>query len=112
MIGYQTKKGKFKAVYCHSDGYPSYTGKTLQAHYNSRAMAKALVKGGNFRFLENDIAKISRFADDTDAPQKFNSREEMHTQSFAYVWDDVMGWLCTDIDDEDKFKPLEEFMGV
>ncbi len=36
FIGVLCKEGIIKFVYCHSDGYPSYLGKMLLEHYDTR----------------------------------------------------------------------------
>lgn len=44
--------GKIHSVYCHSDGYPSYNGKMLKAHYNTEEKANELVNLGDLSFVE------------------------------------------------------------
>lgn len=61
-----------KAIYCHSDGYLSYVGKVLLAHYDS-AKANHLVAMGDMSMLGKEIGeKID-----------FNSRMEYDTDNVA-----------------------------
>ena len=55
FIGYQTKTGKLKVVYCHSDGYPSWNGKMLLKNYNSLDKIKAIVELGDLSWLGASI---------------------------------------------------------
>ena len=54
---------KIKAIYCHSDGYLSYVGKVLLAHYNSDQSPKAnhLVAMGDMSMLGKEIGEKIEF---------------------------------------------------
>ena len=57
MIWVREDQGKYRGVYCHSDGYPSHVGAMLLVHYNSEERAKALVALGGISFLEMALSK-------------------------------------------------------
>jgi len=59
-IGIQTPQG-IKHIYCHWDGYPSYVGKILLEHYNSPALAAALIEQGNMSALRPLIGEKHDF---------------------------------------------------
>ena len=49
-----------KAIYCHSDGYPSYMGELLKKSYNNKKKVEAILAEGDCSFLAGTIAE-SRF---------------------------------------------------
>lgn len=53
---------RFKAIYVHSDGYPSYVGKVLLENYNS-AKANELVSMGDCSMLGKEIGVKINFND-------------------------------------------------
>ena len=46
-IGIQLKDNSVLSVYHHWDGYPSWLGRILTTHYNSRELASELIDGGD-----------------------------------------------------------------
>lgn len=50
-IGIEGEDGRVRSVYCHSDGYLSYNGAQLLAHYNDAERALALINEGDLSFL-------------------------------------------------------------
>ena len=46
-IGLELKNGNILSVYHHWDGYPSWLGRILTTHYNTRAKAAELIDGGD-----------------------------------------------------------------
>ena len=46
-IGIQLKDNSVLSVYHHWDGYPSWLGRILNTHYNSRELASELIDGGD-----------------------------------------------------------------
>lgn len=55
-IGIQKADGNVLFVYHHSDSYPSYLGRMLLDHYNSREKAEALVALGDLSFVDKRLA--------------------------------------------------------
>jgi len=51
-----------KSVYCHYDGYLSYTGEILQKHYDSVA-ANALVARGDNSGVKETLAEMNFYTD-------------------------------------------------
>jgi hypothetical protein len=49
-----------KAIYCHSDGYPSYMGELLKNNYASADKVEAILAEGDVSFLAETI-EASRF---------------------------------------------------
>jgi len=54
-IGYKTSEGKVRAKYSHYDGYPAYTGKMLEEHYQEARKIAQMVELGDQSFLEKEI---------------------------------------------------------
>ena len=46
-IGLELKNGNILSVYHHWDGYPSWLGRILTTHYNTRAKVAELIDGGD-----------------------------------------------------------------
>ena len=68
-IGYKTAEGKVRAKYSHYDGYPAYTGKMLQEHYQEARKIAQMVELGDQSFLEKEIFP-------TDKTHSFNTPQE------------------------------------
>ena len=51
-----------KSVYCHYDGYLDYTGRILQAHYDSTA-ANALVARGDNSGIKETLEEMNFYSD-------------------------------------------------
>ncbi len=56
-IAIKISDSEFKSVYCHNDGYPSWVGKTLLNHYNTKELALALIALGDLSSLHESIEK-------------------------------------------------------
>lgn len=48
--------GKYKGIYCHSDGYVSGVGATLLAHYTNQAKVEQLISLGDLSRLGAEVA--------------------------------------------------------
>lgn len=55
QIAIVNKGDTVSSIYLHFDGYPSYTLKMLQEHYNSFELAKELISHGNLSVLKSKI---------------------------------------------------------
>ena len=51
-----------KSVYCHYDGYLDYTGRILQAHYDSTAANELIARGDNSGVKET-LAEMNFYSD-------------------------------------------------
>ncbi|NRP28789.1 MULTISPECIES: hypothetical protein [unclassified Aliiroseovarius] len=58
--------GKIKSVYCHSDGAPSYTGKTLLKNYNNKLDVECLLEMGDMSSLAHNIESSHFYGRDED----------------------------------------------
>lgn len=69
----EQEDGKFKGVYCHSDGYLTYNGAILLDYYNSKEKAEEILALGDLSILKQklhpDPNKVHSF--DFDKRQPF-----------------------------------------
>ncbi len=70
--------GKYKTIYCHSDGYLTYNGAMLLDHYNSREKVEELLKLGDISCLNINIYPDPRF------PHSFDYNERQDNVVVAY----------------------------
>lgn len=55
-IGIINPDGTIRSVYCHSDGYPSYNGRILLAHYKTARKINKLIDLGDLSSLDKLVA--------------------------------------------------------
>jgi hypothetical protein len=63
FIGKALPNGNITGIYCHSDGYPGYTGLRLEAHYTDSAKIDALLALGDISILGDEIGEKHNFDD-------------------------------------------------
>ncbi len=109
--------GTWARVYCHWDGYLEHNGKTLAEHYNSQALAEALVEHGDMSSLYEKCDKPDGHSydnpikDHTVYYHRDRGEPWEHTQprigeslaavwppsdtwtEFTYVWDGKAWWV-------------------
>lgn len=77
----------YESVYCHWDGYPEWTGKKLEEHYNSQEMADKLMSLGDISSINDNIEAAEGVEHTFDNPAEnvtiFYGRDrgEQNTQS-------------------------------
>ena len=85
---------KVRAVYCHHDGYPSWNGKILLSHINSRELAEKLVAGGDMSGLSR-LGEAQYYNDGSDSVvisrnELLNFARTSCGAEYVYLFDD--GW--------------------
>lgn len=55
VICKETLNKTYVGIYCHSDGYPQWVGKTLLDHYSDRDRVEKLLHLGDLSCLEEKI---------------------------------------------------------
>jgi len=70
--------GRYEGVYCHSDGYPAWTGAILQVHYTDPDKVAELLALGNLSILG------PRVSPDPDRPHGFGWDERQKGVTVAY----------------------------
>ena len=58
-IGIENKDGTITSIYCHYDGYPSYTGKILKENYSDEKILRELISYGDTSVIEPTL-KLSK----------------------------------------------------
>lgn len=88
----------FKSIYCHFDGYPEYTGSTLEKFYNSKERANELIKLGGISCLLPDIEETRNNSYHVTNEEELNIKVHkslrdlieffiQSDQDFLYLWD-------------------------
>ena len=119
-IGIQLKDNSVLSVYHHWDGYPSWLGRILNTHYNSRELASELIDGGDMSCAwtnERWNKDLNEFGGATsnkegteygpqyysqrgeDCPPRYDqTREEFLSdgEEFSYIFTSA-GWVCYDM---------------
>lgn len=91
MIGICDTQGKVRAIYCHCDGYPSYNGRILIEHYNTRDRVEKLIALGNISSLAEKL--------EPDPEKPRNSQKVV----FAYARDNGEDLEIAEFDSVRKF---------
>jgi len=74
-IGLELKNGNILSVYHHWDSYPSWLGRILTTHYNTRAKVAELIDGGDMSSCWTD-SRWDDSADGTYGPEYYTQRGE------------------------------------
>ena len=84
-IGIELKDGSILSAYHHWDGYPSWLGRVLTTHYNSREKAAELIDGGDMSVAwtnerwnsdPNEFGGTTKREVEEYGPQYYSSRGE------------------------------------
>lgn len=95
-IGMVLPSGKVGSIYCHSDGYLSGVGETLQKHYTDPVKIAALIALGDLSCLgegvdDGDTVAYMRDRHETDCPMVVSDTEDEFRaidsgQEYVYLW--------------------------
>lgn len=105
---YNEDSPKYKAIYCHADGYLSRTGKILMEYYNSTEKVESLIKADIEGF--NEDGSFEKFYDDDSKTFRiYNSESDFpELMDDHYLWDsEEECWYHSDWDYH-KWKKLED----
>ena len=130
-IGIQLKDNTVLSVYHHWDAYPSWLGRILTTHYNSREQAAELIDGGDMscawtkdRWTGKQIAEYVTENVEVEeyGPQYYSARGEdcpprldnsvieflSNGEEFSYIFTSA-GWVCYDMNEfNDKLPEITE----
>jgi len=132
-IGIQLKDDSILSIYQHWDGYPEWTGRILNTHYNSREKAAELIDGGdcssiwtNERWTGKQLAPyVTEIKEEKEyGPQYYSGRnencpprlddsvfeylEKENNEEYAYVWTVNNKWVCMNMNQFDNSKEPEK----
>ena len=122
-IGIQLADDSILSVYHHWDGYPTWLGRILETHYNTKEKVAELIDGGDMSSCWSDSIWGDQLPEGKYAPEYYSARGEDCPprldgslkdyankdagEEYHYVYRKVAGeytWVCIDMhsfDDED-----------
>lgn len=108
-IGLELADGSILSSYHHSDGYPSWLGRILTTHYNTKELASDLIDGGDMSCAWTDDRWDDSSVVGVYGPQYYSQRGEEcpprldadlceyllpdNSEEFAYVFRSGE-WVC------------------
>ena len=94
-IGYATQDGRVRGKYSHYDGYPAYTGKMLNEHYQQSRKIAQMVELGDQSFLAEEI--FPKGAHSFDSPEEgvtiFYGRDRGETGTEPREFDNIVDFV-------------------
>ena len=117
-IGIQLSDDSILSVYHHWDGYPSWLGRILETHYNTREKVTDLIDGGDMSSCWTDELWGKKLPKGKYAPEYYSLRGEdcpprldknlaeyiSDGEEYAYIFNREGVWICIDrheFDDKD-----------
>ena len=117
-IGIQLSDDSILSVYHHWDGYPSWLGRILETHYNTREKVTELIDGGDMSTCWADELWGKKLPKGKYAPEYYSLRGEdcpprldknlaeyiSDGEEYAYIFNREGVWICIDrheFDDKD-----------
>ena len=122
-IGIELTDGSILSAYHHWDGYPTWLGRILTTHYNSREQAAELIDGGDMSSCWSDTIWGKERTDGQkygpeyysqrgeDCPPRLDNTLQQYLsdgEEYAYIFRDGK-WVCYDMNEfNDKEPELTE----
>lgn len=85
------ENNKYRGIYCHSDGYTSYTGKILLEHYTDENKVRELINLGDISILGERVNPITQYQNESPSiitarllGEKIDPIETVTTHSFDF----------------------------
>ena len=119
-IGIQLSDDSILSVYHHWDGYPSWLGRILETHYNTRDKVAELIDGGDMSSCWNDTIWGKKRTDGQKyGPEYYSARGEdcpprldknlveyiADGEEYAYIFNRDGVWICVDRHEFDDKEP-------
>jgi len=107
-IGIELSDGSVLSAYHHWDGYPSWLGRILKTHYNTKEKVAELIDGGdmssawtNAGFNNETVAQGPLYYSQRgeDCPPRLDKNIGEYLQNneeYGYIFTETEGWLCYD----------------
>jgi len=107
-IGIELSDGSVLSAYHHWDGYPSWLGRILKTHYNTKEKVAELIDGGdmssawtNAGFNNETVAQGPLYYSQRgeDCPPRLDKNIGEYLQNneeYGYIFTESEGWLCYD----------------
>ena len=112
-IGIELKDGSILSAYHHWDGYPTWLGRILETHYNTKEKVSALIDGGDMSFCWTDaVWGEDRTDGNKYGPEYYSARGEncpprydetlkeylSNGEEYSYIFTSA-GWVCYDMNE-------------
>ena len=112
-IGIELKDGSILSAYHHWDGYPTWLGRILTTHYNTREQAADLIDGGDMSSCWTDTVWGENRTDGNKyGPEYYSARGEdcpprydetlkeylSDGEEYSYIFTSA-GWVCYDMNE-------------
>ena len=102
-IGIQLQDDSVLSVYHHWDGYPSWLGRILKTHYNTKAKVSELIDGGDMSSCWGDDNQPEYYsARGEDCPPSLMTMNEYldknNNEEYAYIFRNNE-WVCYDMNE-------------
>ena len=115
-IGIELSDGSVLSVYHHWDSYPSWLGRILTTHYNSKSLAEELIDGGDMSSCWTDTpfdcdGKASKYGPNYYSLRGENSPPRLDAnlieyvgdgEEYAYLYTLNGEWVCYDLHETPK----------
>jgi len=75
-IGLELKDGSILSAYHHWDGYPSWLGRILNTHYNTKEKVSELIDGGDMSSCWSDACWETKLPVGEYGPEYYSARGE------------------------------------
>ena len=89
-IGIELQDGSILSAYHHWDGYPTWLGRILETHYNTKEKVSALIDGGDMSSCWTDTV----WGEDRTDGNKYGPDGE----EYSYIFTNA-GWVCYDMNE-------------
>ena len=107
-IGIQLADDSILSVYHHWDGYPSWLGRILNTHYNTKTKVAQLIDGGDMSAAWGDENRAEYYSErGEDCPPRYdNNIEEFFSngEEYAYIFRNNE-WVAYDMHEFDDQQP-------
>ena len=112
-IGIQLSDDSILSVYHHWDGYPTWLGRILKTHYNTKAKVAELIDGGDMSSCWTDSIWGDKLPEGEYSPEYYSARGEScpprlddditefldNGEEYSYIFTRADEWICYDLHD-------------
>ena len=111
-IGIELQDGSILSAYHHWDGYPTWLGRILETHYNTKEKVSSLIDGGDMSSCWSDDVWGEKLPEGEYAPEYYSARGEncpprydqtreeylSNGEEYSYIFTSA-GWVCYDMNE-------------
>ena len=112
-IGIQLSDESILSVYHHWDGYPTWLGRILKTHYNTKEKVAELIDGGDMSSCWTDSIWGDKLPEGEYSPEYYSARGENcpprlddditefldNGEEYSYIFTRADEWICYDLHD-------------